>query len=170
MLTVLVIVAIVAVVGRYAAARPLLGRLRAVVPAWRFFDRATTSPALLVRFAADTGELGAWSSIHEARRPHRLRWLFAPHDNLALAYQSVVDQLVAELGELDVEESPDGRAGELAAETDPAVVGLVSYELVTRIARVHVPGGVRFQWKIVVAGEVAANVDEDYVMSEVFAG
>lgn len=164
-LAALVVVAVVTVVARRAVASPLLGRLRALFPAWRFFDRATGSPALLVRFAAGTGELGPWSPAREDRGDGAARWLFAPRSNLALAYQSVVDQLVHDLGELEVDEQAGDGDG-ASEEVDPAVAGLVSYELVSRIARAHVPCGARFQWKVVVPGEPAP---EDYVVSQVLA-
>jgi hypothetical protein len=95
-----------------------------------------------------------------------MRWLFAPHDNLALAYQSVIDRLVHDLGELEAGENDGDGAGASTAEGDPAVVGLVSYELVTRIARAHVPAGARFQWKVVVPAEPAP---EDYLVSGIVA-
>jgi hypothetical protein len=167
-LAALVVVAVVTVLARRAVASPLLGRLRALFPAWRFFDRATASPALLVRFAAGARALGPWCAVEEERRGRAARWLFAPRDNLALAYQSVVDRLVHDLGELEVDgDDGDGDDGAAASrEADPAVVGLVSYELVSRIARAHVPRGARFQWKIVVPAEAAP---EDYVVSGVLA-
>ena len=172
MLAALVVVVAVTLLARRAVSSPLLDRMRALCPAWRFFDRVTGSPALLVRFAAGAGELGPWSSVLGKRRGRSMRWLFAPHDNLALAYQSVVDRLVHDLGELEAgEDDGDGDgdgagAGANTAEGDPAVVGLVSYELVTRIARAHVPAGTRFQWKVVVPAEPAP---EDYLVSGVVA-
>lgn len=147
MLAALAILAIVSLVGRRAIASPALGRLRALFPAWRFFDRAVASPALFVRFAIGGSALGPWSAVRPRRRGRAVRWLFAPDDNLALAYQAAVDQLAFELGELD---EPD----------EPAE--LVSYELVARIAGAHVPAGARFQWKLVV---VADRGPEDYLVS-----
>lgn len=164
MLAAFVILAIVTLLSRRAIASRTLGRLRALFPAWRFFDRAAASPALLVRFATGGAALGPWSAIPSSRAHRRgraMRWLFAPDDNLALAYQAAVDQLVFELGELD---GGDNDGSEI--ETDPAIVALVSYELVTRIARAHVPAGGRFQWKIVVPG---ASLSEDYLVSSELA-
>lgn len=117
-----------------------IGFLRALLPSWRFFDRAVASPQLFVRI-----DDGAWRPFDPGPRPP-LTPLFAPAANMQLAYASVVERFVQELGELDLEsEAPaDG------IERDPRVTGMVSYELVTRIARTVVPAGARFQWKIVV--------------------
>ncbi|HET9626523.1 MAG TPA: hypothetical protein VFP84_34410 [Kofleriaceae bacterium] len=155
----------------------LLGRLRALVPTWRFFDRAVGSPQLCVRFAVDggAGPLGAWQPIDRlgARSSGLTRWAFAPVDNLALAYQSAVDQLVAELGELDLDDDLDdlddlddadfADRGALAPELDPRVLSLVAYQVVTRIARAHAPPRARLQWKIVIPD------GSDYVLSPVLA-
>lgn len=165
MLAAFVILAIVTLLSRRASASRTLGRLRALFPAWRLFDRAIGSPALHVRFAAGGAALGPWSAIHARhRRGRAVRWLFAPHDNLALAYQAVVDQLVFELGELD-DETGGGDNDDALIETDPDVVALVSYDLVTRIARAYVPAGARFQWKIVVPGEPTPETCVDYLVS-----
>lgn len=158
-LAVLAVLVVVTLLGRRAVASPILGRLRALFPSWRFFDRALASPELLVRFGA-ADALGAWTAIDQLAAPPGLgRWAFAPSSNLALAYHAVVEQLVAELGELELEDT--GAAG--TVERDPQVVDRVSYELVTRVARAHVPAGAQFQWKIRVPGEPA-----DYLLSPVF--
>ncbi|MCE9573541.1 MAG: hypothetical protein K8W52_10320 [Deltaproteobacteria bacterium] len=159
----LAVVIVVALQARRAVNSVALSRFRALFPAWRFFDRATASPALLVRFASGDGELGAWAAIDRAPHHRALGWLIAPERNLALAYQAAVEQLVTELGEL---ETTDGDAADDAIDTDPAVVGLVSYELVTRIARAHVPARARFQWKVIVPGEPTPH---DYLQSPVIA-
>lgn len=141
----LAILVIAARRSRRAAGGVVLARLRVLVPAWRLFDRATASPRLFVRSAARDDALGGWTAIDAAPR-RWASWAFAPAGNLALAYHSVVEQLVAALGEL----------GEASSDTDPAVTGLVEYELVTAIARAHVPAalrdqaGARFQWKVTV--------------------
>jgi hypothetical protein len=128
-------------------------RLRALLPSWRFFDRVTAPPALLIRIAAPDGELGAWHPAAFAREPVALRWLIAPRHNLALAYHAVVERLVLELGELDLaetDEAVDQRSGLI--ERDPAVTGLVSYQLVARIAA-EAARGASHQWKITVGGD-----------------
>lgn len=120
-------------------------RLRALLPSWRFFDRTSVPPRLYVRAAG-----GAWQPI--AAPPRRAwSWAFSPAGNLALAEQSTVEHLVAEVDELDPSLDHDA----------PAITGLVSYELVGRIARVHAPAG-RWQWKIVVDREGDVS---DYLVS-----
>ena len=151
MLAAFAILAIVSLVGRRAIASPALGRVRALFPAWRLFDRAVASPALFVRFAIGSSALGPWSAVRPRRRGRAVRWLFAPDDNLALAYQAAVDQLASELGDLD----ESGEPGEL-----------VSYELVARIAAAGIPAGARFQWKLVVVGD---RGPEDYLVSRELA-
>ena len=144
---------------------PLLARFRALVPAWRFFDRAVHGPALYIRTSIDgAAELGPWELVPAGPRPAG-SWLFAPAANLTLAYQATVDQLVAALGDLALEDSASGESGAQSddrIETDPRVTSLVSYELVTRVARTYAPGAACVQWKIVVPGEPG-----DYIVSPV---
>jgi hypothetical protein len=121
--------------------------LRALLPSWRFFDRAAPSPQLFVRTD------GTWRAFDGGPRP-ALTPLFAPRANLHLAYASVVEQLVAELGDLDLE----GDAPADGIERDPRVTELVGYQLVARIAETQVTTGTNYQWKIVVAGD-------DYIVS-----
>ncbi len=210
---VLAVLAAVSLLARKTVASPLLGRLRALFPSWRFFDRAVASPRLLVRIvdngmarpwvavdggdpgdevdagaevaaraAAAVGDAGAvvaevaaraaaavgdaGAVVTRAATPGWLRWAFAPADNLALACHAVVVQLVGELGELELAGDELPEDAPLAIETDPQVTGLVAYELVTRVARAHVAAGARFQWKIVVPGELAPI---DYLLSPVLA-
>ena len=117
-----------------------IGFVRALLPSWRFFDRAVASPQLFVRIAD-----GEWRAFDPGPRPS-LTPLFAPSANLHLAYASIVERFVQELGELDLEGTPPADG----IERDPRVLQLVSYELVTRIARTVVPPATSFQWKIVV--------------------
>lgn len=146
--------------SRRAARGVVLARLRVLVPAWRLFDRATASPRLFVRSAAAHHALAGWTAIEAAPRGGA-SWAIAPAGNLALAYHSVVEQLVAALGEL----------GEVSGDTDPAVTGLVEYELVTAIARCHIPAalrdqaGARFQWKVTVPDDSSDGADADYLVS-----
>ena len=109
-----------------------MSKLRVLLPSWRFFDRAVLQPQLYVRAVGQP-----WRAIAVPRRG-LLGWAFAPEHNLALAYQSTVEQLVAEISELDPETPDDA----------PAITGTVAYELVTRIAREHAPPGAAFQWMI----------------------
>ncbi len=125
----------------------LISRLRVLLPAWRFFDRPTSAPVLAVRAGG-----GPWIGIGAAARGP-LSWAIAPAGNLALAYHGVVEQLVAEVSELDAALAHDA----------PVIVALVSYELVTRIAREHVPAGAAWQWRIQVD-------DEDFLVSPELGG
>lgn len=162
----LAIVAVVTVLARVMVRYPGLARLRALFPSWRFFDRATTSPQLQRRIADAAGELGPWAPIDVGPRPTG-SWAFAPTANLALAYQNAVDHLVQELAELPIDDAADAPAeGASAIETDPRVTTLVSYELVTRIARAGLPPGRQVQWKIVVPDVGGAT---DYLVSPVIA-
>jgi hypothetical protein len=112
-------------------------RLRALLPSWRFFDRAVAAPELLVRIAD-----GPWQPLPVPRR--RLwSWAFAPAGNLALAYQSTVEQLVAQIDELDDSTDHD----------DPKITSLVGWVLVNDIAREAPRDAPRWQWKIVRDGE-----------------
>jgi hypothetical protein len=123
--------------------------VRALFPSWRFFDRAVLSPRLYVRVGGSADQLSAWTPVEIGPRS-AAAFAFAPAANLALAYQSSIDRLVVELGEIDLEDS----AGDI--ETDPRVTELVSYRLVDRIARAHAPRAALVQWKLVVP-EVAGD-------------
>jgi hypothetical protein len=129
----------------------MLRFFRALLPSWRFFDRAAPSPQLFVRHGSP---LGDWQPFTGGPRP-ALTPLFAPSANLHLAYCAVVERFVQELGDLDLEEAAPADG----VERDPRVTQLVSYEVVTRIARTMVPSGARFQWKVVVPDE------GDYIVS-----
>jgi hypothetical protein len=156
----LAILVVVALRSRRSARGVVLARLRVLVPAWRLFDRATASPRLFVRSAAPHHPLGDWTALAAAPRGWA-SWAFAPAGNLALAYQSVVEQLVAALGEL----------GEVSSDTDPAVTGLVEYDLVTAIARAYIPtalrdqAGARLQWKVMVPNDSDDGGAADYLVS-----
>ena len=108
-------------------------RLRALLPSWRFFDRAVASPQLLVRVGRD------WLPLPVPRR-RWWSWAFAPGANLALAYQSTIEQLVAQIDELDDSTDHD----------DPKITGLVGWTLVDAIAHT-VPDA--SAWKIVRDGD-----------------
>ena len=153
--------AIVTLLARAMVHHPGLARLRALFPSWRFFDRATASPQLLVRSAAADRPLGDWAMVDLGPRPAGT-WAFAPRANLVLAYQSAIEHLVQELGELELEARPQDTGADDGIETDPRVTGLVSYELVDRIARAPLPAGTRAQWKIMIP---EATGPSDYLVS-----
>jgi hypothetical protein len=136
-------VLVAAWLGRGVVGGAWLRGLRALFPAWRFFDRVAASPELQVRFAAPGAALGAWLPVIA---PVRRGWPIAPAANLALAYHGLVEELAIEL--------------EGDAPPDP---GDALYELVSALARAGVPAalrgraGARFQWQLVAhdpAGEV----------------
>ena len=147
------ILVVVTWLARRSTGYPGLVRLRSLLPAWRFFDRVAPVPSLWIRWAAPGGGFGPWSVSDDGPRGV-LSWAFAPEANLVLAYHVAVEQLVAEIAELELA-APAG-PGEI--ETDPAIVGRASYEVVSRIARRYAPAavrarpGARLQWKLVVPG------------------
>lgn len=151
MLPAVLVVIAAAVLGTRFARH--LTPVRSLFPSWRFFDRAVLSPRLYVRVGSEAGSLSAWAPVEIGPRS-AAAFLFAPAANLALAYQSSVDRLVIELGELDLEDP----AGEI--ETDPRVTGLVSYRIVDRIAHHLAPAGAVVQWKIIVP-----EVPGDYLVA-----
>jgi len=150
----LVLLVVVTLMARRSVGHPLVSRLRALLPAWRFFDRVAPSPYLLCRWAVPGARFGAWSPIDGGPRG-AASCVFAPRANLLLACHAAIEQLVAELGELELV-APGGPD---AIDTDPAVVHRVSYELVSRIARSYLPVAIRgapgvvFQWKLIVPGD-----------------
>lgn len=129
-----------------------LAFFRALLPSWRFFDRATHPPRLFVRVAD-----GDWAPFDPGPRSP-LAPLFAPAANLSLAYASIVQRFVQELGDLEL----DGDVDSDGIERDPRITSLVSYALVTRIACTNVPPGAPFQWKIVVHDNATPS---DYIVS-----
>lgn len=118
---------------------------RALVPSWRLFDRPVLPPELHVRAPG-----GAWTIVGAAPR-RWWSWAIAPAGNLQLAYQASVDQLVAEVDELDPSLDHDA----------PEITGLASYRRVVAIARLHAGRGA-FQWKIVVHRDAEPS---DYLVS-----
>jgi hypothetical protein len=124
--------------------------LRALVPAWRFFDHASSSPELWYRVERGMCDWSSWQpvprpSVARARSP--LALLHNPHENLGLAYVSLLERLVQDLSELE-------------EERDPPPEQLVSYELVLNLVRATLgpPGarGMRFQFKLTLTDEAEA--------------
>jgi len=160
MLGALALLVVVTLLARRSVGHPIASRLRALLPAWRLFDRAAPSPYLLYRWATPGTGVGAWSPIDSGPRG-AASCVFAPRANLFLAYHAAIEQLVAELGELELA----APAGPDAIDTDPVVVHRASYHLVSRIARAYLPAAVRqapgavFQWKLVVPGDAPDHSD-----------
>ncbi|MEE9386055.1 MAG: hypothetical protein V3V08_21805 [Nannocystaceae bacterium] len=89
---------------RWAVWAPALLLLRALLPAWRFFDDIEEAQVLMYRIEETSGKLGPWKRC--LRRPPRtLGSLFTNAEgNLFLACGSVVEQLVEQLAEHMVEQ------------------------------------------------------------------
>jgi hypothetical protein len=120
--------------------RPLPGKawalLRSLLPSWRFFEDVEPGPELCCRVAPRGSGYGAWQGVLE-HRSGTLRVLLNAAGNLRLAYQSLIEQLEAEL---------DGVERSLAP-------GLVPYRLVQRLVEQRLrsegnPVGARYQFCI----------------------
>lgn len=123
------------------------GLLRSLLPSWRFFEDVEPGPELCCRVALQGREYGAWQGVLEqgAGAP---RVLLNAAGNLRLAYQSLVEQLEAEL---------DGVERSLAPT-------LVPYRLVQRLVeqRLRSAGsaaGARYQFCI-------GNASDGYLSEE----
>lgn len=96
--------------------------VRVLFPSFRFFDEAPDGLVLLVRVGSDASSLGGFE---ESLAPEPLGvsslW-FNAQGNLRLAYHALLEQLVADLGEL-------------APQDEQSAHELVSYGLVERLAR-----------------------------------
>jgi hypothetical protein len=121
--------------------RPLEGKawllLRSLFPAWRFFEEIEPGPELRFRFAPVNEEPGEWQPAIEIPARGVEALFFNPNGNLALAQQSLVEQLASEL---------DGCAVALAPT-------LVPYRLVQELIkrRIRERGGLapaRYQFRL----------------------
>jgi hypothetical protein len=75
--------------------------LRAFVPSWRFFEDVGDALTLEMRVGADEATLGPWQPAW-ARPRRRARMLLVGSEvNLLLAWSSLLQQLHAELAEVD---------------------------------------------------------------------
>jgi hypothetical protein len=148
--------------------RALPGRgwmlVRALFPSWRFFEELGQVPML--RYRVSDGEQGGWSEWKAALPPvpRGLGSLFLnARGNLRMASNSLVEQLVSDLAEVD-----DTDEGLRRFEAS------VSYELVTRLVRARIRAlepdahAGRFQFKVVVAtpGAAEGTGEEILVSSE----
>jgi hypothetical protein len=137
-----------------------LATLKVLLPSWRFFDDAAGSPTLWVRCAASGEELGPWRtpSRSVSRGPGSL--FVNARGNLALAHHSLLEHLLSDVADLD-----ERLEASAAAAT---VEQLVSYRLVTRLAKAQLPAdAVRFQFKLTVFPDVDDNGEraEDVLIS-----
>jgi hypothetical protein len=124
---------------------PVLIFVRALFPSWRFFDHLGHVPHLYYRLQTEehTG-FGNWElALKHKKRTFRCLFL-NPHDNLQMAYQSLVEQLVSELQEPSENQSD-------------ILPGTVSYNLVQNFVRFQIMShlnenrrDLKFQFKVVV--------------------
>ncbi len=88
--------------------RPLSSKawllLRSLLPSWRFFEDVVPGPRLWFQVAAQGQDFGPWQPALVP--PQRVRFLLNPEGNLQLAYQSLVEQLQAELDGMPFETAP----------------------------------------------------------------
>ena len=73
--------------------------LRCVLPSWRFFEEIAAVPTLSHRQIDAHGAPGPWLQTLAPPRRHAGMWGLHAAGNLYLAYQSLVEQLAAELEE-----------------------------------------------------------------------
>lgn len=113
--------------------------LRIALPSWRFFEELGDVPRLRYRAGAREGELGPWQPLLKPQRRGLRRLIYNPDGNLALAHESVLHQLLADVGEREA-----GRADELDE--------VVSYRLVRNLVEGTArAGGQRyFQFELVI--------------------
>lgn len=132
----------------------MISLFRALLPSWRFFDRAGDVVHLSYRIMDDQGQPGEW--LRHPRPPPR-PWkalVHNPEGNLFLASQATVDRLADELSAF--------------AEDPSRLSQTVSYRVVEEmvrfeIRRTGVPSGRVFQFKLGVArGE---NPADDLLLS-----
>jgi hypothetical protein len=126
-------------------------RLRAFFPSWKFFDEVGAVPVLLARVGTSEDALGPWRPcLAPAPRPWHAA-LIDTEATLLLAYGSLLQQLIA-----DLEELPDDDDGNTT----------VSYQLTHHLvrARVAVPPGASYQFRVCVVEPGAAATDDDDVM------
>ena len=71
--------------------------LRSALPSWRFFEEIAALPVLNHRLIDPHGVAGPWQQTLALPQRHAGMWALHPAGNLYLAYQSLVEQLAAEL-------------------------------------------------------------------------
>ncbi len=112
---VLVVAVLAALTARRSLGGGLLGRLRALLPAWRFFDAIEPTPRLCVRVIRPGDSPGRWIDV----MPKPKGGFFLASDrNLVLAMYALVERLVS-----SDEDAPDA----------PGIA--VTYAQITELAR-----------------------------------
>jgi hypothetical protein len=128
--------------------------LRALFPSWRFFEDFDGESALFLRQSCSTGNFSEWQRClpRAERRAHHL--LFNPKTNYILAVGSLVQQLLAEISDLDCTNAQ-------------SIEKLVSYQMVRNLVESElaksqsVPRASQYQFKVSGSGE-------DWLVSPVY--
>ncbi len=143
---------------------------RAFFPSWRFFDKLGDVPLLEYRWGSDGGELGSWTSA-TVKQPRQLSHLiFNAHGNLLLAEQSLLQQLLSDLSELQDVETPGPQPVSVEQLTSFSLVqNLVLHRVCSASLPTH-PGASSLQYQFRLrtrfAGDESAEW-EDVLMSPV---
>lgn len=165
-MTATLLLAYVAILGALAWTRSIpirsviAQRLRAFFPSWRFFEDVEDVPTLLYRRASLGGLWGPWKPCLSRPRRRISAILLNPEGNLALAYGSLIQQLL-----VDLPEHPQD-----ADAVEQSVPYAVVHALVVRT--LHSEGlspGTRYQFKIT-ASPAGSGLEsgEDVLLSPVY--
>ncbi len=157
---VLVALLLLALLPRKSVGGSGLQLFSSLFPAWRFFEEVEPAPLLEYRVLGPDAVPGAWTRLISAPR-RRLRNLLLDADgNLALACHSLIERLIADIGDAEITEL--GRAAQL-----------VSYRLVERLVVHALPSGfaradVMLQFKLTQPSEFDDQAPEEILVSEPF--
>ena len=116
-------------------AKPVPGRavflFRAFFPSWRFFDQLGDIPILEYRWANHSDHFGTWLRCIERSNLKAYSIAFNSIGNLEMAYQSLLQQFLSDLAELQEQLGPNQ---ELSV-ADKLIRELTSYRLVQNWVR-----------------------------------
>ena len=114
--------------------------LRMLLPSWRFFEELGDVPRLEFREGSDDS-LGPWQPVIVPLRRSMRRLVYNPDGNLALACESLLQQLI-------------GDVADLAQPTSDVVAGLVSYRLTRNLVEQRIAKDASaYQFQVVLGGE-----------------
>ena len=138
LLTYVAILVVLASLRTVVIDNPIVQRLRAFFPSWRFFDDLGDAPILWVRIdLGDTQQndgFGQWQPCLATAKRNWFTWLWNPQGNLRLAYDSLLMHLLT-----DIQEGP-ARLSECVSyqltqqlvahqlESHPAAASIVRYQ------------------------------------------
>lgn len=138
---------------------------RALFPSWRFFEQLGHVPKLSLRMIGAAGP-GPWTECLPPEPRGAATLFLNPRGNLRMACNSLVEQLVTDLGDIPDEADPSGGSHDLER--------LVSYELVERLVRFQIQrstvpySGEQFQFRILAAVPGAGeSLGEEILVSSV---